>query len=34
MTLDHTLAIEAKAMVALAFGNGLIDACTVERVRG
>ena len=26
MTLDHTLAIEAKAMVALAFRNGPIEA--------
>ena len=35
MTLDHTLALEAKAMVALAFRNGPIEAlhagkpCTV-----
>ena len=35
MTLDHALAIEAKAMVALAFRNGPIEAlhagkpCTV-----
>ena len=26
MTLDHTLALEAKAMVALAFRNGPIEA--------